>query len=403
MGFINAPAPQLSNATPIVESGSGVSGSGTKSSRDDHVHPAGGGGSGGTPAVVLGTTAAAGSAGTFLRDDDTIVAFDTTAPTTSAIGDSAAVGSVAKAARRDHVHGREALSTATPLVESGAGTVGTGTKSSREDHVHPAGGGTSPLTTKGDIHGFTTVDARIPIGSNGQVLTADSTQSAGLKWAAGGGGGGPTDASPNPTGSDQEFTGSLSGGTQLQTPTTMNANSDLASHLHITKTATSASTGQVGYYWAYSPTAGDILTLHVRDEIIENTNFQRGGQFFLSTATPGAMMVIMGVFGGSGYAYSCDLYSAPGTFSSEPHSVLKHPKAPHYLRFRYNSSTSVDAWFSEDGYAWTPIVLAQNPGFTVGSFGVAVEPGQATYDAEAFFDWIRWGSAVVQPPTSRVP
>lgn len=54
------------------------------------------------------------------------------------------------------------------------------------------GGSTSPLTTKGDVWGFSSVDARIPIGTNGQVLTADSTQTLGLKWAASGGGGGST-------------------------------------------------------------------------------------------------------------------------------------------------------------------------------------------------------------------
>jgi hypothetical protein len=46
------------------------------------------------------------------------------------------------------------------------------------------GGGSSPLTTKGDLYGFSTVDARVPIGTNGHVLTADSTESLGLKWAA---------------------------------------------------------------------------------------------------------------------------------------------------------------------------------------------------------------------------
>jgi len=44
-------------------------------------------------------------------------------------------------------------------------------------------GATSPLTTKGDIWGYSTSDARIPIGANNTVLTADSTQSLGLKWA----------------------------------------------------------------------------------------------------------------------------------------------------------------------------------------------------------------------------
>jgi hypothetical protein len=45
-------------------------------------------------------------------------------------------------------------------------------------------GGGSPLTTKGDLYGFGTSDARIPIGANNTVLTADSGETLGLKWAA---------------------------------------------------------------------------------------------------------------------------------------------------------------------------------------------------------------------------
>lgn len=41
----------------------------------------------------------------------------------------------------------------------------------------------SPLSAKGDLVGFSTVNARIPVGSNTQVLTADSTQTLGVKWA----------------------------------------------------------------------------------------------------------------------------------------------------------------------------------------------------------------------------
>lgn len=41
---------------------------------------------------------------------------------------------------------------------------------------------TSPLTTKGDIYTFSTVNTRLPVGSDGQIIVADSSTPTGLAW-----------------------------------------------------------------------------------------------------------------------------------------------------------------------------------------------------------------------------
>jgi hypothetical protein len=42
----------------------------------------------------------------------------------------------------------------------------------------------SPLTAKGDLFGYSTTQARVAVGNDGETLVADSSTATGLKWAA---------------------------------------------------------------------------------------------------------------------------------------------------------------------------------------------------------------------------
>jgi len=70
------------------------------------------------------------------------------------------------------------------LKQYDAGTLYFNSTSATVFFAADAADGASPLTTKGDLFTFTTVDARLGVGANDTVLTADSAQATGLKWAA---------------------------------------------------------------------------------------------------------------------------------------------------------------------------------------------------------------------------
>ena len=50
--------------------------------------------------------------------------------------------------------------------------------------VSASSGSSSPLTTKGDLYTYSTTDARLPVGADGEVIVADSSETTGIKWIA---------------------------------------------------------------------------------------------------------------------------------------------------------------------------------------------------------------------------
>ena len=105
-------------------------------------------------------------------------------------------------------------------------------------------GAVSPLTTKGDLYTYASSDTRLGVGANGTVLTADSAQATGLKWAAAAGG--------------STFSGVLLRDTTMQsisnntyTAVTWNTEDFDTDSYHSTSSNTSritAPSGKAGYY-----------------------------------------------------------------------------------------------------------------------------------------------------------
>jgi hypothetical protein len=108
-----------------------------------------------------------------------------------------------------------------------------------------------PLTTKGDLYGFSTVPARIAVGANDTVLTADSSTATGLKWAA-------------PAGATSAYTAINSGGTAMTGATTI--------------TVSGISGYNTLYIFVQSASAGASSNIGVRINANTGNNYYAVGQ-----------------------------------------------------------------------------------------------------------------------------
>ena len=148
-------------------------------------------GGGSTTAKTASYTLVAADAGTVVQMNSASATTITVNTALFAAGDTVQIQNVG-AGVCTVTAGTATVSTSATLAlkQYDAGTLYFNTTSASIFFASDAADSTSPLTTKGDLYGFSTLDARIPIGTNNQVLTADSAQALGLKWATPAGGGG---------------------------------------------------------------------------------------------------------------------------------------------------------------------------------------------------------------------
>lgn len=367
--------------------------------------------------TVNGTTLVRGPFVNFANGSNTTVTVDQ-------------VGSAASNTIRIHATGGAASfgSNATHVAEVSSG--GASSDSARMDHYH-AGIATVTASSSNTLQRGT---VNLRPGNNVSFGLTDTDgdgefDTVTIHGAAAGGGGGsgaPTTAkyvttatdgtlsaeivipglagSPDvmpasPDADDDEFdttdtSDPMAGWTTLGTLDGLNINSHTLSHLYLKKNATS-STRVDGIYKARTPpfTVTARLSAHTI-----RADYSRAG-IFIGAASPGDIETIAYIHVSNSSAYQGEVLdmasptSYTATIAASSLVLINYTYGrwlPVYLRIVVASSTDVTYQISLDGVFWSSVVANRNPGFTVGSAGLFLNPQNASTDVEAVFDWIRF-------------
>ena len=194
----------------------------------------------------------------------------------------------------------------------------------------------------------------------------------------------------SPDARNDEFdTNSAANWTQLGTPAVLqDINSTVKSHAYLSAAQQSAYNIQ-GIYKAYTPTAGDTITVFLTD-LMQNGQFNMAGLCFCE-ATPVHVLAVGCGWDATGamQPFQKQWTALSGGSTPSPNIVIYPSGVPIYLRHVYTSSTSVSSYWSKNGYIWNFINTA-NPGFTIGAVGLFVNCQKASLGVAAFFDFIRF-------------
>ena len=269
-------------------------------------------------------------------------------------------------------------------------------------------GTSSPLTTKGDRWGYSTTNARIAVGADGQILTADSTQTLGVKWAAGASANITPDTHPSsPTAWDDEF----EFGSTLDTTGARRSGANAWSWLN--QSTATASVGQGALTVTAPALSGDNWRIVMQTvpasgawkfraklgstAAISAQNFENSGLILYNSGN-GKLVTFGPAYNSGGsqaaiYAYRFPSVSGSGTnvFAGAPSNV--NFALPMYLEVDWDGSANLTFWYSMNGYdGMMQKLYSETLASYLGALthiGLGVESNNASQAAVLYCDWFR--------------
>lgn len=269
-------------------------------------------------------------------------------------------------------------------------------------------------TTKGDVIAFDGSDwVRVGVGSNDQVLTADSAQTAGVKWATasgGAGGGDPYIIEPGlkppdtPDANDIEFTDYANGTDPTAAPGMAWVNQGSATASIESGKLTLTAPGGSGYNYRILKVAAPSTpwTVTTRAAVVGPDQNHGGAGLVVRNSSSGRHLAINIHI----YTNNCNLEhhrgNSPTSFNTVNDGAVWSYPGPMFFRYT-NDGTNILCEWSRDGVVWGHIHNETLASFisSVDEVGVFVnQEHNFGYNVSGSFDFLRFDWTCDYDPTT---
>lgn len=227
-------------------------------------------------------------------------------------------------------------------------------------------------------------------GTNGRVLTEDSGETLGLKFAASAGGGlaSPDDIPASPSADDIEFSSTLGTWTAHGTLDAFNITDYPGLGVHILKTATGGFT--LHGEFAAIPAGGFPFFVWWKIEDMQwDAAYQECGVALAAAGTNGPYFV-WGGLATNNYGWAIyNTRTSRSTWGGDI-GIVRHA----YCGIMATSTTNLATYISENGTLWRAVSTGINPGFTITQFGPFVTGQDNSVKVDAIMRFIRFRASV---------